>query len=324
MTYKGDNMNTFFKSLIIIVLTLFTVGCSSKVTIKRLEPSKIETKKIRTVFVTPIQNDRISQEVSIREELLNANFQEKKLFFLKQTEKNSDAIIKADILQSSLNYRKYYEEYQTNTCISYDPKSKQCLDYEVKNVPCEERTYKVRTNIEVINPTSKNVLFGKTYTQTKIDDKCYEFFYNHFINYRKKQETNTQLAKMIAYDFVKDISPKFASKEIEIIEEIQSIKVNEAVEVSFKKAVELLEKQKIVGAKRVFKQINNKIEKESWEVFYNLALTHEALNELDKALSFYKKAQNIVDKDSIDRVLEAIKRVKQTQKMRKKALFQLS
>ena len=316
-------MKVYLKFISIAILTFFLTACSSKVTVKRLSPSKIEDKKISNLYLQNIKNDKISQEISIKQELLKASINKKKLFKVTNSIKNSDAVIKADITQSSLVYETYYKEQTTNNCLAFLRKTKECLEYETKYIPCEKRTYSVTTNIEVLQPNLQTILFAKSYLKSKYEDRCYEHFYNHFSMIRNKQETNKNLAKKIAVEFVKDISPKYEYLKLDIIEKIESIKIADNINENFENGVELLEQNKAIGANELFLKINENLKHKSWEVLYNLALSFEALNNIDKALYFYEKASQIVKEQNQDLVNEAIKRVKTTQKLKQKTLFQL-
>ncbi|MGM0519034.1 MAG: hypothetical protein ACQERD_05275 [Campylobacterota bacterium] len=316
-------MKVYLGFINIVLLTLFLSACTSKVTIKRITPSQIENSKITNIYLQDIENDKISQEIAIKQELLKASINNKKLFNLSNINSNIDAIIKADITQSSLDYKIYYKKEVTNNCLVFLKKTNECIEREIKYIPCEKRTYKVTTNIEVLQPDLKTTLFAKSYSKSKYENRCFEEFYDHFSMYRKKQETNTKLAKKIAYEFVKDISPKYEYKKLEIIEEINSIKTDKKIIKSFEQGVELLDDDKTIGANEIFKNLNQKLKNRSWEVLYNLALSFEALNKTNKALYFYKKAKEITKEKNKDLVIKAIKRVKTTQKLRHKALFQL-
>lgn len=322
-------MSIIIKLIILISVSFLLVGCTPKIDIKALYPSQITNKKIYSLNVNKFENDRINQTEQIEEQLSNRTINQKKVFKLKDNSFQVDAIIRGKVLESSLNYDVYYRTLEDKSkCkeFSYDKKTKtkNCITYYKKVIPCEKREYIVKTNIKVIEGTSNNILFSKIYKNTKNTDECFEdhYIYNNF--HRDKKEINSNLAQQIAYEFLIDISPHYKYYKLEIIDEINQIKLSNKEEKLFSHAIDLIDDKNYNLAKIQLEKLNDKLHSKSWEVLYNLGLIYESLDNLENAKSSYEKAINIELKDE-DFILvqNAIKRVEKNIKEKIKAISQL-
>ena len=217
------------KTLILIFITFFLVACTGKnLTVKSLQPSQISNKKIHNIILEDFEYDDINQTNYLEEILVNKVVDDKRVFNLQTTYQNIDAIITGKILESSLKHNFYYdEEIDYNRCKRYEYKdnkrTKNCLKYKIRKIPCENRNYNVKTKLQVLD-ANENILFSKIYTKSKFKNKCYEnrFYYNNHHYYKKeKYYINSLLAKQIAIQAVNDISPHYIYQNITIIENLE-------------------------------------------------------------------------------------------------------
>lgn len=303
-------MNYFYNTLLLSILTVFIAGCGSKqLTVKSLQPSLITDKKIYSVILEDFENDKINQTNFIEEKLVNKVVDGKRVFNLQTNYNNIDAIITGEIIQSSVYVNVYYEEDTNYTrCVQYrydkDSKKRTCIRYENRIIPCEERTYNVKTQVQVLNNIEK-ILFSKIYQKSKNIRQCYPNhyyfspYYGHMPSYisqdRNEYEINSQLAKYIAEDIIQDISPHYIYQNITIIEELDEKNsiYTEKLKKEFENIVELLDNGNIDISQTKLHKLNMQVNRKSYEVIYNLALTYEANNELLKARNYYIEAKEV-------------------------------
>ena len=310
-------MLKFLKIVLLFIIVLIFSACSTKITVKSLHPSKIENEKINKVFVDRFYNDNINQTAVIEDRLSSAFIKNKKLFRLKTNSFNTDAIITGEVLESSLNYEIYYEEeFNKKRCITYEvdkkTKKRTCIEYVKKFIPCERRDYKVKTKVDVIKTDSNEILFSKIYTKTKFEDECYRHksypYYSDF--HRNKKTINSNLARSIANEFLEDISPHYNYYTVEVIDEIESLKLSQEQENKFDEILDLMENANYTIAKKELEKLNEELNYKSWEVLYNLALIYERFENLKTAQDLYLEAkQNSINNESLSLIQSSLNRV---------------
>ena len=290
-------------NIFLLFSILFISGCSSKrLTIKSLHPSKIEGDKIHTIRVERFYRDDINQTVSVANKIANKIIEHKKIFLLKENDFGTDAILSGEVLNSSLNTHVYYRsdvDYSRCSYYRYDDRTrtKQCIEYRTILIPCEKREYNVTTNIKLIKPITNNIIFSKTYDKSSFDDMCFDRYPYHpfYTSSRDTFRVNSQIADAIADDILDDISPHYVYYDIDIIEELDSdtLAFSKEQEKRFEKIVELINAKNLDLAKIELEKLDNEFAGKSFEVVYNLALIHEAYNQLQVANQLYNEARGL-------------------------------
>lgn len=331
-------MRSFLKATFLLIAILFISGCTSKhLTVKSLQPSLMHDKKIYKVIIEEFENDRVNQANYIEEKLVNTVIDNKRVFNLQPTYNNIDAIVTGEVLESSVFYDLYYEEdTDYSRCWRYKYKdgkrTNECIEYRERRYPCENRIYKVKTKIEVLNKNEQTI-FSKTYSKSKNKRVCFKnSYYTSFLVYRpqnidrQRYEINSNLARNIAKEMVNDISPHYIYENITIIEELdkENSLYEEETKKEFKTIVELLDNGNIdVSQKKLFK-LNQELNRKSYEVLYNLALTYEAKDELFNAKTYYIEASNLCEKlEDLKLIDYAITRTQKNLENKVKAKSQL-
>ena len=162
----------FFINIFLLTFTLIITGCSSKkLTIKSLHPSKIEKEKIHTITIQRFYRDDVEQTTSIINKIANKTVDNKKIFTIKNTNSEVDAILAGDVLNSSINVYEYFRtqtDYSRCRFYRYDDKNKtkECIEYRIINIPCEKREYNVKTNVILTKPITNDIIFSKTYDKS--------------------------------------------------------------------------------------------------------------------------------------------------------------
>lgn len=90
-------MHTNLKRLILAIFSIFIMflflGCTPKITIKALEPSKIYSQKVNVVAISNIRNDNLNQTQSIANNVSNKIIDNKRVFTLQNNPVGVDAVI---------------------------------------------------------------------------------------------------------------------------------------------------------------------------------------------------------------------------------------
>ena len=323
-----------FLNIFFLFFILFISGCSPKrLTIQSLQPSKIEGDKIHTIKVERFYHDDINQTVSVSNKIANKIIEHKKMFILKDNDFGTDAVLTGEVLNSSLEAYVYYRtdiDYSRCTYYRYDDKNRtrQCIEYRTISIPCEKREYNVTTNIKLIKPTTNNIIFSKTYDKSNFDDICFDRYpYHHFYaDSRDKFRINSQIADEITEDILDDISPHYVYYDIEIIDELNknSLIFSKEQEKRFERAVELIEAKNLDLAKNELEKLDSEFSGKSFEIIYNLALIHEAFNQLKVANELYNKSRNLtLDVKYLDLINFGINRTSKNLEEKIKAKSQL-
>lgn len=333
-------MKAILRLTTIIFFTTLMVGCTPKITVKTLYPSNTHSEKIDTIAIEEFYEDDVNQANAIEEAIANQRIEGKNVFKISNFN-NVDAVITGEVLESSLKYNPYYEKrINFNRCVAYNydknKKKTSCKRYRHTWVPCEDREYSVTTKIRVLQPNTQTILFTKTYSKSRNTSHCFDYRYDyhpHYLYYprvsysRNKHETNSNLAKSIAKEFIKDVSPHYVYFTLEIIDELEKkdFGISEKDEEKFELAVSLLEKRNINYSEEILLNLNKTFKGKSWEVLYNLAVIQEAKNNLSNAKEYYQKAyEYAIEADDKILINRAIFRIKRNLEEKIKAKSQLS
>ena len=310
--------NTINIFLVISSIFLLT-ACTPKLTIQALQASKVEGIKVNSIFLEQFSNDSVYQTQAIANEISNNFVENKKVFSLQNNLNFSDAVLKGEVVNSSADYNVYYqEEVDFGRCryFSYDKHSKtrHCVEYYVRYIPCEDASFNVSTNINLIRTNSGETIFSNTYSRSSRDHQCFYGYYsyspfpNHISARNNANIVNQDLARQIAKDIIRDISPSYIYFDIEIIDDLKDIQekftYTKEQKEEFKKAVKMLENRNLESAKDIFATLDKETQGQSIESVYNLALIFEAQNELEIANKLYLEAFKRVENSNYKALIE--------------------
>ncbi len=308
------------KKWLFLIVPLLFIGCATKLKVKTLQTSNIAKENIHNIFLEQFTNDNINQTNYLEDEIVNATWNNKKIFTIKPSFEDIDGVISGEVLESKFNFYTYYDEDLTSRCARYEVLNgiKSCVEYRYRRIPCQRKDFRVKTQVKILN-TNHEIVFSKIYTKSKIEDKCYRysrplsslFLYNtHYYN-QEVQRVNPRLAREIAKDIIKDIAPHYRVLKIDVIDSINSD--NNVIKKEFEDIINEIKKENIDSAEYKLEKLNNKLYSNSYEVLYNLGLINENKNRLHKAIYYYEQASKLCDddKDSI-LIYDAIDRVEMT------------
>lgn len=331
------------KTTINIILTISSIflltACTPKLTIQAIQASKVEGIKVNSIFLEQFSNDSVYQTQAIANEISNNIVENKKVFTLQNNINLSDAVLKGEVVNSSADFNIYYkEEVDFSRCryFSYDKnnRSKQCMEYYIRYIPCEDAIYNLSTNINLIRQKNGEIIFANNYSKNYRDYQCYysHYSYRPFPNHINARNSalfvNQNLAQQIAKDIIRDISPSYIYFDIEIIDELknsqESFIYTKEQKKQFEKAVKMLENRSLESAKEIFAKLDKETQGQSIESVYNLALIFEAQNELEIANKLYLEAfKRVLNPDFKVLVEQGINRTNSNLENKIKAISQL-
>ena len=294
-------MRIVLNIFILALISVFISACSTKrLTIKSLHPSKIEKEKIYTIRVDRFYRDDVNQTISLEDRIENKVIDGKRIFKLQNTDFGTDAIVTGDVLNSSIRYDTYYRtevDYSRCRYYRYDERnrSRHCMEYVIRQIPCENREYNVTTNINIIKPITNEVLFSKTYDKSSFENVCFDTPFPFYRTTANIFRMNSQIADKISQDIVDDISPHYVYYNINIIEELDDDNklYTKEHETRFEKAVDLIVNKYLDLAKIELDLLDKELNGQSFEINYNLALIYEASNQLEMANKLYRNAKTL-------------------------------
>lgn len=317
-----------YKNIFMLIFcVLFLCSCSSKkLMVAALKPSKINH-TYKTIAIPYFHNDNINQRSFIQSALANKVVNNQKVFTIKESLSNVDTILRGEVLESSLNISPYFDDGEQR-CVLYKynrkTKTKECIKYRKRKIPCQIRNYRVLTKISLINPTNDNIIFDKIYTKTHQEDECFEdriYYYPYLPTRNDKYKVNSNLAQEIAKDISNDLSPHYEYFDIKIMDTLKDdLNYTDEQKKEFELIVNLIENNLLEKAKEKLRKFDSK----SVEAIYNLALIYEAQDKLLDANKVYKTAKTMTeDKDYLLLINTAILRTKQNLENKIKAKSQL-
>ena len=294
-------MKIILNIFILALISVFISACSTKrLTIKSLHPSKIEKEKIYTIRVDRFYRDDVNQTISLEDRIENKVIDGKRIFKLQNTDFGTDAIVTGDVLNSSIRYDTYYRtevDYSRCRYYRYDERnrSRHCMEYVIRQIPCENKEYNVTTNINIIKPITNEVLFSKTYDKSSFENVCFDTPFPFYRTTANIFRMNSQIADKISQDIVDDISPHYVYYNINIIEELDDDNklYTKEHETRFEKAVDLIVNKYLDLAKIELDLLDKELNGQSFEINYNLALIYEASNQLEMANKLYRNAKTL-------------------------------
>ena len=331
---------------ILILSILLFIGCAQKLTVKSLEPAKVSDKAVKNVAVDDFKNDTISLKANIKSALSEVQFNNKPYFtvvnrdatdkILKEQKlqdsglvnnkgeeeyflSDISSIITGEILNKGYSYS-IYTKQKTNyqKCVKYD-KKKRCEEYAKYKVYCKKYFYSVNANISITKTKNSDIIFSKSFSKNSSQFRCED----ENIQLYTKQYMYEKLAKTIAKEFVSYISPNYRYIQLPLIDK-EDIKYNNQQSNMLKKALKLIDMKDIEGANQILQNLVKSTKRKSATALYNLALTYEYLEDLQKAALNYQMAKNItLLNDMNEDIIFSANRIKKVIDNQNKALRQI-
>ncbi|PHR73518.1 MAG: hypothetical protein COA66_03775 [Arcobacter sp.] len=338
-------------SFLSLFLILFFTACSSKINIRSIEPSAIKSHKIKNIHIKSFKNDSINLEEEIKDQMFKLSFEGKKYFNLINNERHAD-ILKEQVLQDSgiiqlkkenpvftfqeaqsilwgkilkkeIDENTYYKEKTNyNKCVQYLKNKKgerYCSQYYEYEISCLEKKYLLLVQIEIAEVINAQTLYLGNFSATHSTTKCSNNPYGQASN----RKVFSKLKKQVVSDFMKIIAPSYSYKDF-ILLDSPYIKYSSKEEDLLEEALSLIKNKQIKEANILLNELVLSTKSKSYIALYNLALSYEALNELERSLAYYLKAKELMfNEDNKEELSSSLKRIKESIKNKTLANKQL-
>ena len=329
---------------IAMILALFTTGCATKIKVKALYPSDIDrAAATKSIAVTEFKNDTLGVGGNFETKIASQKL-DGKPYFTVISRTDIDQVLKEQKLQgsglldeaSSVNIggligaqaiisgevggvtqddREYFE---TRTkCVKYNDK-KECVSYQKYRVNCVERSVGLNVNIKMVDVSRGDIIYTDSFNKSKSNNHCSDSWGQLL----SQSAMLNGIIDNITTNFASKLTPKYVFFEVTLLDK-PDIDYSDNQKQKLESGLKLMEKGRYDKAINNFEYLVESTGERSYVALYNLGVVHEALGNLNEALSLYKNADNLTD-DSVDEIDAALKRIQLTIEKRSKALLQMA
>lgn len=308
-----------------MVFLLFFSGCSQKVTIKSLEPAKVERAMgIRKISVSNFSNDRFSLSNKIESGLSSIKIDNKSYFSL-VSRRDFDKILQEQKLQHSglmeskdiVDVGKFIgtEAIITGSILDassrdsyYQEQRSRCSDLKCKSiyyysVGCTTRVATLSADIRLVDVKLGDIIYATSITKSSESSRCSDSVYP-----LDSQGTMLNaLSTLVAQEFVSKISPSYKTFSVELMDE-PDIKYSKVAKELLANSLEYIEYSRFDKAKKLLFDLVDETSKQSYVPFYNLGVVYEAEGDYKESKYYYEMSDSVAKKrDAL--IDEALKRV---------------
>ncbi len=305
-------MKKYFLTLSIF-LSLFMLACTQKVHIQALEPAEIDrVTKIKKIAVIGFKNDTVGLSSKIESNLASFKIENKSFFTMisrsdihqiikEQKIQNSGLVDTQDIVEVGslmgakalisgrvnrvgLSDTHYYE----TKVKCADKKCKKTYDYDVR---CTKRIISLSADIKIVDIQRGDIIYADNLSKEEKFTHCSD----DYRSLPSKASVVNQLASSIANDFTHRLTPHYTYFEVELLEK-PDLDYNDEQELLLKNSLKYIKHNRYLKADKLLIELINSTAQQSYVAFYNLGVVKEAQGDYEKALSYYKKADNLTSK----------------------------
>ncbi len=296
-----------------ISLAILFVGCGRTYTnVPYLKPAQISKMKSNEVIATTMfKNDNIGLGSKVEANLVSARVSNKPYF--KVVNRSSiDQAIKEQGLQrtkylnrskavkigkilgatkiivgniASSDVEKDQYSYTKRYCESYYSDGS-CASTYTKRFYCDTNKGTLSATINLIDVKTGLNIHAENVTRELNSDSCKGKFLT-------KQQTLTKMADIVARDFVDKLIPRRVNNYVQLKDKIKNIEIDDRDKEIMKNSLLYLKQGRPEKAKKLLLKLNAKLNGQSYEVIYNLAITEQAMGNLEKSKELLLKADDL-------------------------------
>lgn len=293
-----------------ITALLFLSGCTQKVTIKALEPAAIDRVTVtKRMAVLDFKYDRVGLASKIETSLASSRI-ENEPFFTMLSRENIHQVIREQKLQNSglVELEDIVEvggligaqalisgrvgKVSVNDTHHYETRS-ECADKKCKklyyyDVHCTQRVTGLSADLKIVDVSKGDIIYADSFSRFAKHKHCRD--------YQKALPTRASvansLALRIANDFTYKLTPHYKYFSVYLLED-PDLDYDDMQERLLKNALEYIKHSRFEKAETLLRRLINSTGEQSYVAFYNLGVVKEALGDYEKALSYYKKADDL-------------------------------
>ncbi len=303
-------MKRFFLIFIALVSLFFLSACTQQVKIKALEPATIDrvtgTKKIA---VLNFERDRVGLGAKIETNLARFRI-DNKAFFTMVSRSNINQIIKEQKIQNSglidvgdivevgsligaqaLISGRVGRVNSSNTHY-YETRAecadKKCKKYYYYDVRCTKRRTSLSADVKIVDATRGDIIYAESLSKQATHSHC-----SDDANALPSSDSVANgLALRIANDFTYKLTPHYKYFSVYLLED-PDLDYDDMQERLLKSSLEYIKHNRFDKAEQLLVRLIDSTRQESYVAFYNLGVVKESQGDYEKALSYYKKADDL-------------------------------
>jgi tetratricopeptide (TPR) repeat protein len=326
--------------ILIFIIGIVFIGCSHKsITIKAQLPAKVDTlTKKRDIAIVPFKHDNINFTSKLESSLASMIIKGKPYFkivnrdrigeVLKELKFQSSDLVGRKVarfgklsgaeviitgsIKTSQNYGSYQKEIRR--CASWGKYG--CSYYRTTYLNCKTSSVTLNVSIDAIDVNSARIIDADDISKDYTSDSCYGTL-------TPTNEALSYLADEAIRDYIQRIAPHYTYMSVELIEDVDSVDLNDKQEKLFKNSLTYIEHNRLNRAEYILKKLNEEIGEKSYEILYDLGVVEEALGKLKEAKAAYKYADKIIMDNAfkpnklVDKAIERInKLIQKRQKLK--------
>jgi len=312
-------------SLSIFSLLLFLEGCAQKISIKTVEPAKVDRVALtKVISVAPFKNDNYALSSKIEAKLANISFDGKNYFTLVSRE-DLDKILKEQKLQNSGLLQKKYalevgnlvgaqaivsgavSQLHSSDTHFYETRA-QCADRKCKKlfyipVRCTRRDASLNAQLHITDVEKGDLIYADTITKSASYKHCLD----DSRSIPSKGSIAESLANNIANSFTFDLSPHYKTFSVTLLDD-PDIDYTDEEEDLLEFSIEYIKAQRYDKAEQLLTQLIDLTHEKSYVAFYNLGIVKEAQGDYIEAKELYERADKLMLKP-IEEIILAYKRI---------------
>lgn len=332
-------------ALIALAGLLSLSGCAQKVTIKTLQPAQIDrAASAKQIGVLPFDSDYIGLGPKIEATLAAYQLEPGKSYFTVVGRSDLDRVIEEQKFQHSgladdakaaqlgqlagaqalisgtvstaaVNDSVHYEN--RSRCASSDKNGK-CLKTESYPVPCRKRTATLAAQVRMVDVQKGDLITARNFNETNSWTYCYDGSADQTPS---KEQGLSMLADRIASQFVRIVTPRYVSFEVELIEKLD-VEVPGAQEDKFDGALSYIKEGRFDRGAQLLGDLMDETGRQSYAVAYNLGVLREAEGNYAEAKRLYVLADRLAVKP-VKPINRAVSRIDGVIAKHNKALEQI-
>jgi len=313
-----------FFTLYIVYITFFS-ACSQEVTIRSLEPARIDristTKKI---IVRKFTNDKVGLSSKIESLLASFTIDGKKYFtivsrrdFDKIIEEQklqysgivdmdtvvevgelvgAEAIVSGDVDRVSSSLTRYYK---TKTKCA-DKKCEKTIKYKVG---CVKKIVKLSAYVRISDITKGDIIVSDTLSGSKSYSHCYD-------DSRAMPSTSMvarEIADSMARKFTYKLTPHYRNFTVTLLD-TPDLDYTDKQEELLEVALEYIEQKRYAKAQKLLKRLVDSTDSQSYVPVYNLGVISEVKGKYKEAKEYYSYADDLMIQP-VDEINSAVFRI---------------
>jgi tetratricopeptide (TPR) repeat protein len=314
-------------------------GCAQKVTIKALEPAKIDRVAFtKRIAITNFKNDTVGLSAKIEAKLAQFQINDKKYFRVISRNDLKKVIDEQKLQNSGLvdekTAVKLGEIVGAQAIISgrvssptredsyfYETRIRcadlKCKKIETYKVRCMKRIFSLSSDIKIVDVANTDVIYADTLTKNSSYKHCSDD--SHALP--SPEMAGQSLAMAIANDFTYKLTPHYRNFEVTLLDE-GDLDYTDKQKKLLAVSLEYIEQGRYDKAENLLGRLIDATASKSYVPFYDLGVIKEAEGKYKEAQGYYGEADHLMV-EPVEEINHAVLRIRKLIAKIKKTMEQL-